>query len=154
MSFTIELFDSSYITKSNRSMELKNCATCHRVFQYPGYGYILCPECRRTDEAQFQLVKKFLDQYPGAEGKEVFLATGVPINTLIKWVREERLISSNAVNLGAVCDRCGKPVSSGKLCPECRNDIVNQFKETEAEDIDKVEKTLPKIKTNGMRFLQ
>ena len=135
-------------------MELKNCSTCHKVFKYPGYGYILCPECRRTDEAQFQLVKKFLDQYPGAEGKEVFLATGVPISTLIKWVREERLISSNAVNLGAVCDRCGKPVSSGKLCPDCKKDIVAQFKEKEADDIEKVEKTISKSKSNGMRFLQ
>jgi hypothetical protein len=140
-----------YAERNN--MELKNCSTCHRVFQYPGYGYILCPECRRTDEAQFQLVKKFLDQYPGAEGKEVFLATGVPINTLIKWVREGRLVSSNAVNLGAVCDICGKPVCTGKLCPECKKDIVKQFKESEAEDIEKVEKIIPKSHDKGMKFL-
>ena len=136
-------------------MELKNCATCKKLFPYPGFGYILCPECRRTDEAKFQLVKKFLDQYPGAEGKEVFLATGVPINTLIKWVREGRLISSKAINLGAVCDLCGKPVSSGKLCPQCKIDVVRKFKEDEAESMEKVEKIMPPSdKGKGMRFLQ
>ena len=138
-------------------MELKNCATCKRLFPYPGYGYILCPECRRTDEAQFQLVKKFLDQYPGSEGKEVFLATGVPINTLIKWVREGRLISSNAINLGAVCDICGKPVCTGKLCPECKKDVVKKFQEEEKESIENLEKILPPAdrgKGKGMRFLQ
>ena len=136
-------------------MELKNCATCKKLFQYHGYGYILCPECRRTDEAQFQLVKKFLDQYPGSEGKEVFLATGVPINTLIKWVREGRLISSNAINLGAVCDICGKPVCTGKLCPECKKDVVKKFQEEEKETIESLEKILPPSeKGKGMRFLQ
>ena len=135
-------------------MELKNCSTCKKLFPYPGYGYILCPECRRTDEAQFQLVKKFLDQYPGAEGKEVFLATGVAINTLIKWVREGRLISSNAINLGAVCDICGKPVCTGKLCPQCKQDVVRKFKEEEAESIEKLEEVLPQSeKGKGMRFL-
>ena len=135
-------------------MELKTCATCHKLFQYPGFGYLLCPECKRTDEARFQLVKKFLDQYPGAEGKEVFLATGVPINTLVKWVREGRLISSNAINLGAVCDICGTPVCSGKLCPDCKKDIVKQFREASAKDIAEVEKLDPPQKGKGMRFLQ
>ena len=135
-------------------MELKTCSTCHKLFRYPGFGYLLCPECKRTDEARFQLVKKFLDQYPGAEGKDVFHATGVPINTLVKWVREGRLISSNAINLGAVCDVCGAPVSSGKLCPECKKDIVKQFREASAKEIEEIEKLSPPDKGSGMRFLQ
>ena len=135
-------------------MELKNCSTCHKLFKYPGFGYLLCPNCRQTDEAQFQLVKKFLDQYPGAGGKEVFLATGVPINTLIKWVRSGRLISSNAINLGAVCDICGEPVCTGRLCVKCQADAVRRFKETESDEIEKVNKMVPKTKGEGMRFLQ
>ncbi len=137
-----------------RETELKRCSTCHKVFSYPGYGYILCSECRRTDEARFQLVKKFLQQYPDSEGKEVYLATGVPINTLIKWVREGRLISTNAYKLGAVCDRCGKPVCTGKMCPECKAEVVRKFKEDEKETIEKIEQILPRSKEKGMRFLQ
>ncbi len=140
-------------------MELKTCATCHRLFEYPGYGYILCPECKRTDEARFQLVKKFLDQYPGAEGKEVFLATGVSIKTLIKWVREGRLVSSKAINLGAVCDVCKQPISSGTMCEECKADVVKRFRQEEEKALEKLEKLDPqdgkgKDKGKGMRFLQ
>ncbi len=135
-------------------MELKNCSTCHKLFQYPGFGYLLCPECKHTDEARFQLVKKYLDQYPGSSGKEVFLATGVPINTLIKWVREGRLVSSNAINLGAVCDVCGKPVCTGRLCPECQKDVAKKFKEAEASYIKEIELYSPTEKGKGMRFLQ
>ncbi len=138
----------------NDNTELKTCSTCHKVFKYPGYGYILCPDCRRTDEARFQLVKKFLQQYPDSEGKEVYLATGVPINTLIKWVREGRLISTNAYKLGAVCDRCGKPVCTGKMCPECKAEVVKKFKEDEKETIEKIEQIVPRSKEKGMRFLQ
>lgn len=136
-------------------MELKTCATCHKLFKYPGYGYLLCPECKRTDEARFQLVKKFLDQYPGAEGKEVFLATGVSVKTLIKWVRDGRLVSSNAINLGAVCDVCKKPIATGTLCEECKVDVVKKFRQVEEKELKKLEILDPpeNKKGKGMHFL-
>ena len=39
------------------------------------------------------------------------------------WLREDRLqLSDEAVDLELTCERCGKPITSGRFCPECKED--------------------------------
>ena len=42
-------------------MEVKNCKTCGRLYNYIGGVYRLCPECMRKLEEKFQEVKDYIE---------------------------------------------------------------------------------------------
>ncbi len=107
--------------------DYRNCRECRRIFRYPGFGDILCPLCRKQDDEDFEKVKKYLQEHVGAKGKDVFKATGVTVQKIQKWLREERLIVSDATGLGLTCESCGAIISSGKLCPDCKRALAVGF---------------------------
>ena len=58
-------------------MDFRTCEECGMVFQYPGYGDELCPACRKLVQKEFEEVNRYLIEHPGADGGEIFKATGV-----------------------------------------------------------------------------
>lgn len=106
-------------------MEVKNCRGCGRLFNYIS-GRQLCPLCRDELEKKFQEVKAYIEENPGETLKSVSDEMEVSIRQLKEWVREERLILTEA--WGEICcDVCGKPIKTGKYCDECKRKIVNNL---------------------------
>ena len=134
-------------------MDIRNCRECRRLFQYHGYGDILCPECRRIDEEEFSRVKDFLRNTPGATQKGVCEATGVKFEKILRWLREERLITTNASGLGLKCEQCGASICSGKLCDDCKRQIALDFGLNRKCDNDAIKPLEYKKKDQRMRFL-
>ena len=134
-------------------MDIRNCRECRRLFQYNGFGDILCPECRRKDEEEFDKVKEYLRNYPGATQKGVCEATGVEFEKILRWLREERLITTNASGLGLKCEQCGAPICSGKLCDDCKRQIALDFGLNRKNGDDKPKPLAYKKKDQRMRFL-
>jgi flagellar operon protein (TIGR03826 family) len=107
-------------------MDLRNCPQCGKVFRYTARN--LCPDCLTEEEKYFERVRDFLDENPGAKLDKVEEATGVSAEKILKWLREGRLISKGGVIPGLVCERCGAPVVSGRLCGKCSRQIEDQIK--------------------------
>ena len=108
-------------------MLFRNCAICHKPFQYSGFGPVFCPVCKKKDDEDFSAVSNYLDQNPGCSGPEIESATGVSVQTIMKWQREERLVTHKAINVGLTCERCEKPIYKGKLCDECKKLLATEF---------------------------
>jgi len=133
-------------------MDVKNCKSCNRLFQYIG-GPPLCPACRDELENKFQEVKEFIYQNRGSSIADVAEATGVSTKQIKQWIREDRLVLSEATADGITCEHCGVPICSGRFCEKCKNQMASGFSATISRpSAPTVEKKTDKT-GNKMRFL-
>lgn len=134
-------------------MDLRNCRTCGNVFNYM-VGPIMCPACKSELEEKFQRVKEYIRENPKTDICRVSEACGVETRQIKKWLREERLEITSSTSWFLDCERCGKPIKSGKYCDKCRFEVMSGLQgmdtpapkclDQSASDRDKVAK---------MRFL-
>ena len=87
-------------------MEVRNCRSCGRLFNYMG-GAPLCPACQKKLEEKFQEVKAFLEENPNSSVETVAEELDVSVKQIRQWIREERLSLSVAGADGIVCETCG-----------------------------------------------
>lgn len=132
-------------------MEVKNCKSCGRLFNYMS-GPVMCPNCQRKLEEKFQQVKQYLDENPNSSVNQVAEAMDVSVKQIKQWIREERLALSQPSADGILCEHCGTPICSGRFCDKCKVAMQN----TLSSALDKPKE--PEIKKrerdgNKMRFL-
>ena len=105
-------------------MDVRVCHGCKKMFQYIA-GPTLCPRCRQKEEEMFQTVKDYLRENPGANMYEVSQATSVSAALIEKFLREGRLQVSPDSPIALACEKCGRRISTGRLCSECKKEINN-----------------------------
>lgn len=105
-------------------MDVRVCHGCKKMFQYIA-GPTLCPRCRQKEEEMFQIVKDYLRENPGANMYEVSQATSVSAALIEKFLREGRLQVSPDSPIALACEKCGRRISTGRLCSECKKEINN-----------------------------
>lgn len=136
-------------------MELRNCKSCNRLFQYIG-GSPLCPQCRESLEEKFGEVKEYIYEHPGQTMSQVSEAMDISIKQIKQWIREDRLVLSEAAADGVTCEHCGVPIRSGRYCEKCKNKMVNKLSATISHPAKERPEKKPGIKEskeNKMRFL-
>ncbi|WP_018132176.1 TIGR03826 family flagellar region protein [Effusibacillus pohliae] len=106
-------------------MGLMNCKTCGRLFQRVSRD--ICPHCVRQEEEDFLKVSRFLREQPGATPQQVHEATDVALKTIYQFIREGRLIAANFPNMTYPCERCGLPISVGRFCAACADELKAQL---------------------------
>lgn len=110
-------------------MSIASCKRCGKLFQKVSSD--LCPECVRKDEAAFEEIKHYLRDHDNASVEEVAKALDIEEEVIVRFLREGRLIAQKKMSYP--CLSCGKPITSGKYCPECREkmaDAVGNIKES------------------------
>ncbi|MBF8437850.1 flagellar protein [Halanaerobiaceae bacterium Z-7014] len=106
-------------------MELRNCKECGKLFS-PVASEDRCHVCRDDEEVQYQKVKDYLWDNPGATIDEVHEETGVDKDTIIQFVKDDRLIADGIdANFFVQCERCGKEIEKGRYCNSCKNELVD-----------------------------
>jgi flagellar operon protein (TIGR03826 family) len=129
-------------------MNLINCKECGKVFASAGTK--ICPDCRRSEEEQFELVKEYLWDNPNSTVPAVSEATGVEEKMIIKFIKEDRLQSEGLdIDYTLKCKSCGKEIESGIYCENCRNKLVSDFNTKE----EKKEKKKDKGKKSDKMFI-
>ena len=141
------------VIKGVTIMEIKNCRKCGRIYNSMGKGNV-CPGCQKELEEKFKEVKQYIYDNPHVSFADVTEALDVSAQQIKQWVREERLEFSEASGSGLACEKCGRPVASGRFCPKCKEVMANTFSsayrlETPASDDKKEKKSSAK-----MRFLK
>ncbi|NLG89099.1 MAG: flagellar operon protein YvyF [Clostridiaceae bacterium] len=106
--------------------EIKYCRECRKIFQYVS-GPVLCPVCRKIDEEEFEKVRKFLREFPGANMQEVSDNTGVSPVKISRWLKEERLEVSEDSPVALNCEKCGVRIRSGRFCVECSKGLAREM---------------------------
>ncbi|PAV31075.1 hypothetical protein CIL05_04700 [Virgibacillus profundi] len=116
--------------------ELANCSRCNTVF-VKGVRDI-CQNCYKEEEKAFDIVYRFLRQRKNREATmvEIVKATGVEEELIIKFIKENRLRTSEFPKLAYPCERCGTHIVTGKLCESCTKEIRNDLERH--EEIEKI----------------
>lgn len=106
-------------------MTLARCKRCGAIFQKV-IDRDLCPSCLEKEEEEFRKVKEFFRQHPKARLEEVSEATGVDRKVILEFLKEGRLQIAESAEpvVELFCERCGKPIASGRLCDDCRRKVV------------------------------
>lgn len=132
----------------------KQCRICRKIFQYPGYGAQVCPACKKEDEEMFERVKTYLRDNPGKSIHQTARDCEVSESRIRDWLKEERLEYTGSGDTGLFCERCGKSITSGRFCDECRMSYAKAAGEMK-RSIEKPAAERPKIAHDGdkMRFL-
>ena len=134
-------------------MEVRNCRGCNRLFQYIG-GQVLCPACREELENKFSEVKEYIYTNKNASIALVSEETGVSAKQIKQWIREERLILSDASPDGITCEKCGTAIRSGRFCDACKVKMANEFGGASKRSVTVAAPEKKTNKTgNKMRFL-
>lgn len=106
--------------------ELRNCAECGRLFAYQGRN--LCSKCLKKEEDQYNIVRRYVRDNPGASVFEVADATGIEEEKILQFLRDGRLQSKGFTEI-MECERCGRRISSGRLCDSCLGQINNEIRD-------------------------
>ena len=109
------------------AMDVRNCKGCGKLFNYMS-GAQLCPECRAKLEKKFSSVKDYIGEHPQASISQVAEDMDVSVKQIKQWVKEERLILSEASLDGVLCEHCGRPITSGRFCDKCRAAMANNLR--------------------------
>lgn len=107
-------------------MNIRNCKRCGKIYTYDGFS--ICINCRKEDEHDFQKVKEYLEEYPGANIMEVSEATEVEARKIIEFLREGRLEISDENNVLLTCERCGRSIRTGRFCDKCVVEMEKELK--------------------------
>ncbi|MFD2639007.1 TIGR03826 family flagellar region protein [Piscibacillus salipiscarius] len=113
--------------------ELANCPQCGELFVKGAIS--VCQKCYQEEEKKFEKVYKFIRKRKNrtATMYEVASETGVEESLITKWIKEKRIHPSQAPNFNYPCEKCGNPISEGKLCPSCTDTLRKNM--TEEADV-------------------
>ncbi|ABZ83374.1 conserved hypothetical protein [Heliomicrobium modesticaldum Ice1] len=107
-------------------MDVKNCPRCNRIF-IPQGGRRICPVCVKEEEKQFDKVREYLRDNPGAPLLMVIQETGVDEDTILHFIKEGRIEASQMSGASLQCDSCGAPITSGRYCNKCQEDLARDL---------------------------
>ena len=109
--------------------QLRNCPQCGRVFSYLGRN--LCPRCLDKEEDEFKVVRSYIRENPGATITETAEATGVAEQTILRFLRDGRLLSQGLqASITLECERCGRSITEGTYCTSCQQELQREVKQT------------------------
>lgn len=106
--------------------EIRNCKRCKRIFTYVT-GPQLCEVCKKKDEEDYEKVRKFLRDYPGATIQEVAQATEVSQQLIYRFLRDGRLEVASDSPIALLCENCGVRITSGRFCVDCSKKLANEM---------------------------
>lgn len=120
--------------------ELANCFRCGAV--YVKTVRDICQDCYHEEEKAFQKVYEFLRERKNREATvmEIVEATGVDEELIMKFVRERRLTPKEFPNLSYPCERCGRGITTGKICKNCQQELKQDLEILEREEQIKKER--------------
>ncbi|MCR5670043.1 MAG: flagellar protein [Butyrivibrio sp.] len=133
-------------------MNLRNCARCGKMFNYIG-GQTICEPCKKAVEEDFQKVKQYITENPGASLKQISEDNEVPTKQIQQWIREERLMFSKDSPIQLLCENCGDPIQTGRFCAKCKAKMANTLNSTFAKPKPQLQQPAKKDSKAGMRFL-
>lgn len=106
-------------------MDVRNCKKCKSLFNFTGDP--LCPKCVKEMEDKFMGVREYIRDNPNAPMTVVAEENDVPIQQIKKWIRQERLSFSKDSGISIDCEKCGRPILTGRFCKECQRTMTDSF---------------------------
>ncbi len=117
-------------------MLLANCRRCGKLFNRIGQD--LCPDCIREEEEKINEIREYLRHHPRANIYEVSQKTSATYDEIVDLIRTGKLMLRQYPNVVYPCDKCGSPTQTGRLCMNCEQELMSEFKvRTKGNDLYK-----------------
>lgn len=98
--------------------QLKNCILCGKFFEVISF-HEMCPSCKEKDDKDYLSIRDYLFLHPCAKIFEVSTNLKISINTIKRYLKEDRLQIMEKDNKFLKCEACGRPICSGMYCGDC-----------------------------------
>ncbi len=104
-------------------MDVLNCKSCGKLFVRQSSD--LCIDCIRKDHTDFEKVREFLRERRKIRTSpiDVEQAIGVKRETVLRYIKDGRLLMSEISQMEITCESCGNPSRDGTICAECRDKL-------------------------------
>jgi len=89
----------------------------------------VCPACEKSEEETFQVLRGYIDDNPLCTMAELTDATKIPIKRITQFIRDGRLEISKGMIGEITCNKCGKPILTGRYCETCATEIGKNVNE-------------------------
>ncbi len=99
-------------------MALANCIKCKKVFNRVSSP--ICDDCHKKEEETYEKVYEYLKENPDLTVSELAEGTGVSEKKIFKYFREGRFQEITGDRAVLECEKCGKPVTTGRYCQDCK----------------------------------
>ncbi len=122
-------------------MRTLKCRRCSQVFTVQGSLGQLCPNCIREEEEIYSKVRSFVKDNPGVSVQEVSEILSISRAKIMTYIKEERLeVTSNSKTI-LKCKNCGKPITTGLFCGDCKrvHTDVTKIDDSKAAKLKKVD---------------
>lgn len=129
-------------------MALSNCTKCGALFSRTNKP--VCPKCIQEEEDKYKIAVDWVRENPGRGINALSAETGIKKPLILKWVRENRMILTDGADL-LECKKCGKPISGGTFCDQCKMDVTQDLSDG-VEAIQDEIKEEPRQVGNGMHY--
>lgn len=135
--------------------EVKNCKRCKKIFMYTT-GPQLCEICKKIEEEEFERVRKFLRDFPGATIQEVSDATEVSQQLIYRFLKDGRIEVASDSPIALQCENCGVRITSGRFCINCSKRLANEMISTGKslrDSLSQKRNMASDDKARGLRYL-
>ncbi len=105
----------------------RTCTKCSGTdIEYKGVGEYVCRDCKNVMYDDFGLVRNYLEEHRGATQSQVAAETGVSMETIRQFLRDERIEIMSDSNVFMYCELCRTPIRSGRYCVACASKIAKK----------------------------
>lgn len=102
-------------------LESANCPSCGVIFRINARG--ICQNCIVSVEMEISSCAQLLKKERKLTVVELSEKTGVPVQKIITFIRDNKLIIADYPNINYACDLCGNGIRKGSLCIPCKTRI-------------------------------
>lgn len=133
-------------------MKNVKCRRCGSIFTVQGSLGQLCPNCIRNEEETYSKVRSFVKDNPGVSVQEVSEILSVPRTKIMNYIKEERLEVTGDSKAFLTCKNCGKSISTGVFCPDCKR-VFSETTKSSNEDAGGVKMSYNRAPNNVADFV-
>ena len=133
--------------------EVRNCRRCRKIFMYVT-GPQICDACKKLEDEEYEKVRAFVKEFPGANIQEVSRETGVSTHLIYRFLREGRLEVSESSPITLQCENCGVRIKSGRFCISCSKRLANDMIRAGKSLMGNNERNIDSEKKNEVRGLR
>lgn len=110
-------------------MDFSNCLVCGKLCAKTPMG--LCPVCSLRQDEFENTVADYIRDHRRCTVQEVQIATRVPEKIIYRMIKSGRI--QECKDMQFPCARCGKLISTGRLCKTCMGKFMAEAEKVTSE---------------------
>ena len=110
-------------------MNIIQCRMCRKPFD--SIGGKICHECLQKIDKDFVKVRDYIYEHKRTDVDTVSEETEVDKAVILYLIKEGRIELGGGSGGGVlVCEVCRKPISSGRMCPQCMDKLSSTMQKS------------------------